>query len=132
MKMLTIHNLGAPEPDFCWGVEGELAITMMAPCDRKGCGCDRAHTGLNSHQGSTTVMVRDVDLNFGDMVKACLGFLTDAGWTKYMDNPTLAAADIITFSASIAEGFPVGTVLRSQFDHTTEEWVYTEGVGETR
>jgi hypothetical protein len=133
MKMLTIHNLGAPKPDFCWGVEGELAIAMLLPCDRRDCGCDRIMVGLNSHRATTTVMVRDVDLTIPDFVTACVGFLADSGWTKLMgDDLAEEAKWLMASSASVAEQFPAGTVLRPRFDRSADEWVYTEVVGESR
>lgn len=47
MKMLTIHNHQTSEPDFCWGVEGEIAIPTPGSlvCRRLDCGCDRSHCG---------------------------------------------------------------------------------------
>ncbi|MGH3266899.1 MAG: DUF7715 family protein, partial [Trebonia sp.] len=74
--MLTIHNYpAAVVGDFCWGVEGEVAIAVLPMCHKPDCGCDRAHVGLNSRKASTTVMVRELDLTIDDLVSACLGYL---------------------------------------------------------
>jgi hypothetical protein len=73
MKALTIHNNHQTDWDFCWGVEGEIAVPTPAGflCDRLDCGCDRSHGGLNSHKASTTLMVLDLDLD--DIVTTSCG-----------------------------------------------------------
>ncbi len=130
MKMLTIHDYNHPTSyDFCWGIEGELAIASPVACDDTTCGCDRSHVGMNSRKASTTVMVRDVQLGLDDLTAACLASLTESGF--YDDNEAAAqdAADIITAAVEVAARFPVGTVLRSWFDRGTDEWHFTEATG---
>jgi hypothetical protein len=127
MKMLTIHNHQASEPDFCWGVEGEIAIPTPAPlvCHRPDCGCDRSHGGLNSHKASTTLMVRDVDLDFDDLVTACVGYLEAAGWADLIDEQhevEALAQDMVADGAEIAAGHAAGTVLRTVFDRDDQQW----------
>ena len=114
MKVLTIHDTGRGQPDFCWGVEGEIAIPSVI-CDTPGCGCDRSHSGLNSHKASTTVMVREVDLNFDDLVTAAVGFLEAAGWAESADDQrdnergyqddlnTAASSDLLGVPPFVAE-----------------------------
>ena len=126
MKMLTIHNHQAGEPDFCWGVEGEIAIPPVV-CDRPDCGCDRSHAGLNSHKASTTLMVRDVDLDFDDLVTACAGYLDAAGWADAIGEEHTVEArarDMIADSAEVAAGHAAGTVQRTVFDRDRRQWRY--------
>ncbi|CAN5240084.1 hypothetical protein BH11ACT7_BH11ACT7_04420 [soil metagenome] len=74
MKALTIHHYAAGDPDdFCGGVEGEIAIPPTI-CDRRNCGFDRSHAGLDSQSASSTLIVRDVDLDLEDLVSAAVGF----------------------------------------------------------
>jgi hypothetical protein len=121
MKALTIHHHAANGRDFCGGIEGEIAIPTMLVCDNPNCGCDRAHTGLNTARSSTTIMVRDVELTFDDLVTAVAGFI-ETGWP---DEPESSAHDIAAANTEIAEHYPVGTVLRTTFDRDTDEWQYT-------
>ena len=127
MRVLTIHNHnnGAPG-DFCWGIEGEIAVPAPVVCDRRDCGCDRSHGGLNSHRAATTLMVRDLELDFDDLVAACTAFLEDAGWTDASADVAALAAGMITAGAEAAAPYPAGTVLRPPFDHDTQEWHYVE------
>ena len=53
MKILTIHDAHLDNPDFCCGIEGEIAVPPVI-CDSPSCGCDRSHSGPNSHKASTT------------------------------------------------------------------------------
>lgn len=124
MKTLTIHNTGSPG-DFCWGIEGEIAVPPVV-CDRRDCGCDRSHGGLNSHRAATTLMVRDLELDFDDLVAACTAFLEDTGWTTPGADVEALAASMITAAAEAAAPHPAGTVLRPQFDRDTQEWQYVE------
>ena len=129
MKALTIHNHPASESDFCWGVEGEIAYPTPPAffCTQPNCGCDRSHSGLNSHQASTTVMVRDVDLDFDDLADACVGSIEAAGWaTLFEFDAEALARQLVAAGAEIADQYTPGTILRPVFDHDRDEWRYTE------
>ena len=128
MRMLTIHHHQSDdESDFCWGIEGEIAVPIPWPlvCDRLACGCDRSHTGLNSHRASTTLMIRHIDLSLDDLVIACIGTLETAGWLDVICTPHEVAAEareLITDSADTAAQRPAGTVLRMAFCREHEQW----------
>jgi hypothetical protein len=125
--VLTIHNSHRDLPDFCWGIEGEIAVPHGIVCSKPGCGCDRAHGGLNSHRASTTLMVRNVDLDFDDLVTACVGYLEAAGWARVIGEPAVieaVARDMVAEGAEVAVGHATGTVLRPIYDHQTEDWQY--------
>lgn len=133
MKMLTIHDHQTSESDFCWGVEGEIAVPGPVTCHRRDCGCDRSHTGLNSHKASTTVIVRDVDLDFDDLVTAAVGFLESAGWAAACGDHgkvDAAAREMVAAAAEVAAEFEVGAVLRPAFDRDCAEWRYTAAEGD--
>jgi hypothetical protein len=126
VKALTVQDHQAGHPDFCWGVEGEIAVPTLVVCGSRGCGCDRSHTGLSSRAASSTLMVREVDLGVDDLVLACAGFL-EAAWGSLFDRPVevWAQADaIVTDSVEVASGFAVGTVLRPLFYREREQWFY--------
>lgn len=132
MKMLTITRPAIPtDDDFCWGVEGELAIPMFTNCQTPECGCDRALVGLNSHRGSTTVKVTAIDLTPEDVLAAVIGFFDDTGIrTNWFADLTPAevrqvALDTVMQSARVAEGHPVGVMLRPQFHPEHESWSFS-------
>ena len=100
MKVLTIHGYDGPDmDDFCFGVEVEMAVQPLI-CNSPNCGCDRSYVGLGSRAASTTLMVREVDLDqFG-------GELPEG--------------------VTLADQLPVGTVLRPEYDRDGECWTLTE------
>lgn len=143
MKMLTIHHhRSVLRSDFCWGVEGEIAIPgtaipgFVCSTPNTECGCDRSHRGLSSHASSTTVMVSDLDLTLDDLTRACVGYLEAAGYLSAdgeRSYSTLASgpADVeswayglILEAVGVAAKYPVGTVLRMAFDRDSEQWNY--------
>lgn len=126
MKILTVTTQTTKPDDFSWGIEGELAIPGPVVCDSHACGCDRSHAGLNSHKGSTILMVRDIDLDFSDLVTACAAFLEEAGWATGLDDVTEVASTIIAGGAEVAAHYPAGTILRPTFDHDSGAWRYSE------
>ena len=122
MKILTIHHYARPRGgDFCWGVEGEVAVPGLA-CDAPNCGCDRSHIGLSSHKGSTTVRVADTDLTVGDVRAAVDGYLEAAGWGA---RPADEVAALVEDMIDVAAEFPAGTVLRPTLDRDAGDWTYT-------
>nr|WP_232001840.1 hypothetical protein [Mycobacterium sp. 852014-52450_SCH5900713] len=127
--MLTIHAAPPGRPhDFCWGIDGEIAVPTTLVCDRPDCGCDRSHIGLNSHRASTTLMVREIDIDFDDLVTACSGYLQAAGWADEFGagNAEAVAGQMATATADVATEYAAGTVLRAAFDHNRQQWNYTE------
>ncbi|BBZ38572.1 hypothetical protein MCNS_16350 [Mycobacterium conspicuum] len=114
--MLTIHHYpGADADDFAWGVEGELAVPATL--------CTRSHTGLNSHRGSTTLMVRDLDLSFDDLVSAYAGYLEQA-WAASARRAKRLARNVISNLLAVAANYQPGTVLRPTHDDNTGFWRY--------
>jgi hypothetical protein len=88
MKILTAtsHTQGERHNDFNWCIEGELVHFGMI-CSSDGgdpdgrCGCGRAFTGLNSHQATTTAMVRDIPgFTRDDYIEALRSSLFQQGW----------------------------------------------------
>jgi hypothetical protein len=121
MKMLTIHSdPNATTTDFCWGIEGEIAIP--------GTGIPgNAHGGINSHKASTTLMVRDLDLTIDDLVNGCVGYLEAAGYAALVSNNADVeswAYALIAEAAAVAVRHPVGVVLRMAYDRDSEKWHY--------
>jgi hypothetical protein len=120
-KVLTIHNTHADLPEFCWATEGEIAIPGIV-CDHPDyCGCDRSHDGLSSLKGSTTVMVRTVELDFDRLVTICIASVKRMGITWEAERH---ARDLVAQSAEAAAEHPEGTVLHPVYDHDTGDWSY--------
>jgi hypothetical protein len=134
MKMLTIHrDPAATADDFCWGIEGEVALPGTAlpgtVCSTPNpeCGCERSHGGINSHKASTTLMVRDLDLTLDDLTAGCVGYLAAAGYAalaRDADEVDSLAYSMILEAAGVAARHPVGTVLRMVFSRDSEQWHY--------
>lgn len=130
MKLLTVHHPASPAGmDFCHGIEGELAVAFYIGCRNPDCGCDRALIGLNSSKGSTTVMVREVDITLPDALIACRAYIERAGWDELLcgNNPhrvTELVDHLMADSAQVASRYPVGTVLRASCNHDTGQWAY--------
>lgn len=127
MKVLTIHHLKQRKDDFCFGIEGELALPSLV-CDSKRCGCDRAFGGLNSHQASTTLMVRDLDLTYDDVIMAYIAYLEAAGWAARLrgyggdDDVLRYAQDMVAEMLAFASDYPDQQVVRVKFDRKTDDW----------
>lgn len=129
MKVLTATSTGQGDRpgDYCWTVEGELVV-VLEPCarDRRdpdgGCGCGRGFAGMSSQRGTTTGLVREVEIDaqqYRDIVAAhvvALGFgpvSQDedevADFAQAMDD---LAEDLLRWAAA----WPVGSVLGRRLD----------------
>ena len=117
MKVLTAtaRTQGQRANDFNWCIEGEL-VTLGQVCsaDRGRpdgrCGCGRSFAGLASHRGTTTAMVRDLDLSRSDYVEVLRASLADQGW-----DPSAADAEA-DWLLRLVDDIPVGTVLERRLD----------------
>jgi hypothetical protein len=113
MKMLTAtaETRGQHPRDYHNCIPGELVTFPTLICHRDaanpdggGCGCGRGWAGLNSHK-ATTAIVSDVAITPADYTEAITSSLDQQGWGG--DD----AQDIAEHLASIAAGYPAGTVL---------------------
>ena len=122
MKILTAtsRTQGQRASDFNWCIEGELVTAFSMVCDRDraegpdgGCGCGRSFSGLNSHKGTTTAMVRDIDgFAFEDLLEAVRSCRGQSGWD---DSAELAEA-VAARLAELAAEHPAGTILERRLD----------------
>lgn len=134
MLYLTIHRPEHPDADdFNHGIEAEPAmppgIICSTPEAADNCGCNRSFVGMSSLKGSTTLMVRDLDLTEADLVTAALGSANAGGWTDTLDGDDEWRADaeaIVAHLTNIASCYPPGTVLRPWYCHRTGEWYFTD------
>src|SRR4051794_39303507 len=87
MKLLTATREGHGERDgdFCHAVERELVVvgfvcaTDQTAADGGRCGCGRAFSGMSSLRGTTTALVRNLDIPDEDLRRAAEAYLTAAG-----------------------------------------------------
>ena len=79
--MLTIHN--PPDPGWTTSAMPSRVSygTATGTVRIVRCGCDRSHPG-STRCGSTTLMVRDVELSYEDLVAATVGCLSASGTTS--------------------------------------------------
>ncbi|GAC52445.1 DUF7715 family protein [Gordonia amicalis] len=135
MKVLTATASGATRhDDFCHAVEGEIVLPSWVVCDSRTCGCDRAFGGLNSHQATTTIMVRDLDLTVEDLTAATFGYLESAGWAELLradadagDSTDPAAAyalELLVPTLVLAAQLDPGTIIRVAYNRRADAWEY--------
>jgi hypothetical protein len=117
MKVLvaTSETQGQRRNDFDYCVEGELVtVGLVCATDRRdpdgGCGCGRAFAGLNSHRGTTTAKVKEVELSKSDYVEALRSSLAQQGW------PTSDVAELAGWLAQLVSEWPVGTIVERRID----------------
>ena len=74
MKLLTAtrETQGHQAGDFCFAIEGELVLLdRVCASDEAdpdgGCGCGGAFSGMSSMRGTTTALVRDLDVSLDDV-----------------------------------------------------------------
>lgn len=80
------------------------------------------HVGLNSHTFCDTVVVRETELDFDDLVTAAAATMTASGWGA--DIADEVGRDMITENVETAAQHPLGAVLRPVFDRDAEQWRY--------
>ncbi|MBM7279210.1 hypothetical protein JTZ10_15770 [Gordonia rubripertincta] len=134
MKVLTATSSGATrEDDFCHAVEGEIVLPSVV-CDSRTCGCDRAFGGLNTHQATTTIMVRDLDLTVEDLVAAAFGYLESAGWADLLrsdvvpeepaDPVAAYALELLVPTLVLAAQLDPGVIIRVTYNRRADVWEY--------
>lgn len=95
---------------------------VVAPfvCAAGDCVCDSVHQGLVSHGYSTVAEVCDLDTSPETLKAACRTHLDASQWPAVVDHPAeldLLAPDLIDAMSQTAQRYPVGTLLRTSFDH---------------
>jgi hypothetical protein len=127
MKLLTAtrERQGEQDGDFCFATEGELVLVGdVCATDRAdphdGCGCGRAFSGMSSLRGTTTALVRDLDLSIDDVRLAVEGYYVAAGMgpdvigaAEFADVVSAAVDDM----AEVAPWLPVGAVVGRRLDN---------------
>ncbi|MGY1823614.1 DUF7715 family protein [Geodermatophilus sp. SYSU D00079] len=128
MKLLTATYTGQGEQDgdFCSAVEGELVLVgdvcaadQADPDPDGGCGCGRAFTGLSSHRGTTTALVRDLDFSAEDLHLAVETHLAASGFgPELLGDEDFAdlVEETVREAVAFARWWPVGTVLGRRLD----------------
>ena len=94
MTLLTATTIsrGDLTGDFCFATDGEL-VRLGEVCARDradpdgGCGCGRAFAGLTSRRATTTAVVTDVDLSYGDLLRQVAAGLERSGFTPDVLDP---------------------------------------------
>jgi hypothetical protein len=132
MRLLTAtkERQGAQDGDFCHAIEGELVLlgdvcaTDLRDPDG-GCGCGRAFSGMSSMRGTTTALVRDLDVSPDDVRLAVEAYYVSAGIGP-------DAIGVVPFAELVAEALddldrmaaalPVGAVVGRRLDHLVWRW----------
>jgi hypothetical protein len=122
VKLLVATNRtqGLRANDFSFCVEGELVNPFLPTCGSDladpdgGCGCGRSFAGLNSQRATTTAEIREVDFTEADVLEAVRASLEQSGWGS--EHAPEVAQELI----SVADHFPVGTVVERRLDELQE------------
>ena len=80
---------------------------------------------MSSAKASTTLRVREVSLDYADVVLAYRQHLSASGLDALLADPQRVAEETVSFVLAVADGFDEGTVLRPVFDYSSDEWVYS-------
>lgn len=105
----TARTQGMRATDYFRCIEGEIVhFGHVCAVDRdpeRLCGCGHAFAGLNSHRGSTTAEVREVEFTRRDLVEALRSSLAARG------SDASGADDEAERIIRLAAGLPVGIVV---------------------
>lgn len=107
----TKEGQGKRKNDFCWTIEGELAIFGIECTGEKvdgSCGCRRSMVGINSRKATTTVKVSDIGLEHEGFKQRIRTSEIKAGFGE----PSEERLELMALALEQeAERWPVGTVL---------------------
>lgn len=112
MKFLvaTKQSQGQKKNDFFWAEEGEPIIFGLE-CDHEefdgACGCKRSLSGVRTAKATTTMMVAEVNSHVVE--KIAHHYIKD--WNIQPEKAHQLAVEMLFKVHSIAEAFPLGTVL---------------------
>lgn len=119
MRLLvsTKKTQGKRKNDFCWVDEGEI-VTFAFECDREEidgtCGCRRALTGVKSRKATTTFEVAELKITKADLIEILAASYMEAGFAKDIPAAKKAVKEDADELISLANSFPVGTVLEKR------------------
>jgi len=119
MKLLvsTKKTQGKRKNDFCWVDDGEI-VTFAFECDREEidgtCGCRRALTGVKSRKATTTFEVAELKITKADLIEVLAASYMEAGFAKDIPAAKKAVKEDADELISLANSFPVGTVLEKR------------------
>jgi hypothetical protein len=127
MKLLTATHQGQGDRpgDFCHATEGELVLLgFVCATDQQdpdgGCGCGRAFSGMSSQRGTTTALVRDLDLSVDDLRLAVEGYYVAAGLGPEVIGDE-AFAEVVSAGladlAEVARTLPAGAHVGRRLDN---------------
>lgn len=121
MKILvaTTCTQGRFHDDYHFAIPGEL-VQLKRLCAQgrddpagDGCMCARGFIGLNSQRATTTAEIAELPLSMADYVEAIRSSLEQQGFCEHL---TAEAPDEAAELAETAAEFPVGTIVRRQWE----------------
>jgi len=118
MKLLvaTSDKQGKRKNDFSFANEGEL-VYFGTEHDGEGidgdCGCRRSMFGIDSHKGTTTMKLAEVEITPEELAERVGDSLRRAGWVRTdADEADLEmVADVTNEMMEVAKTLPVGFVV---------------------
>jgi hypothetical protein len=117
VKVLTAtkKTQGERKSDFFFANEGELVYpSFVCGDDRRrlaagdadsGCGCGRSVCGVNTHKGTTTFEVSELDVPEEDILQVVVNSMVSAGWEPE------TGEKVFRGMKKIAESYEVGDVI---------------------
>lgn len=116
----TAETQGTRATDFDNCIDGEL-VWMLDPCPESErnpdgpCGCGRSFSGMNSHESTTTSVVREIpELTVGTYTAALRASFEAQGWCSCCtaQNPEEMIAELV----DLASKWPEGSVVERRLD----------------
>jgi len=119
MKLLvaTGDKQGQRDNDFNFATEGELLYFGME-CDEEEvdgtCGCRRSMSGIDSHKGTTTMKLVEIDIEEPELHERVEASLHSAGWIFGEELDGVAAdmvAEVTAEMIALGQSLPIGVVI---------------------
>jgi hypothetical protein len=114
----TQSTQGDAPGDFCFVPDNELVGRHSFVCDLEkadgtGCGCGQAFSGFDTHKGTTTAVVAELDIDEVEWRGRLFQTLCDSGWGSAMGATELAqlVEECVEQDLRPAAQLPIGTVV---------------------
>lgn len=123
VKVLVSVNKPGRDDDFCFVPDGEIVYESAVTCSDYDkavnyCGCGRSLSGTTTPKATTTMEVREVEMDDDDFFQLAAEVGKKTGWGgRYI----LGGLDRMR---EAAEDFPVGTLVRARVSALTGDFVY--------
>jgi hypothetical protein len=123
MKVLVSADKKLRDDDFCFVPSGEIVYEQAITCSSlekalNYCGCGRSLSGTTTPKATTTMEVREVDMDDDDLMALAIEVGKVSGWGARL---VLRGLDRMREEA---ERFDVGTLVHARVSPASGKFVY--------